>query len=129
MTITETIFYLEPTQDAGRALVKRNLDGPVSISESEAFDRYIEHTLPPLREASGDILLLGRSGSFLIGPSDEHWDRARLVRQASLDSFLSFAGHAGYLAGLGHRTAAVRDSRLLPLAEKPPALAATGAKE
>jgi hypothetical protein len=32
---------------------------------------------------------------------------------------MAFAGHAGYLAGLGHRTAALEDSRLLPLAELP----------
>lgn len=152
MTITETISYLEPTQDAGRAFVERNLNGPVvmlnllrfrpiadysgyshlapanTISGAEAFDHYIEHTLPFLREAGGDILFLGHAGSFLIGPSDEHWDLAMLVRQGSVASFLSFASHAGYLAGLGHRTAAVTDSRLLPLAEMPLPLAATGAR-
>ena len=38
-----------------------------------------------------------------------------LVRQASAAAFLSFAQDAAYLAGLGHRTAALEDSRLLPL--------------
>jgi hypothetical protein len=42
-----------------------------------------------------------------------------LVRQSSVQSFLAFAQDAGYLAGLGHRTAAVEDSRLLPLVELP----------
>jgi hypothetical protein len=46
-----------------------------------------------------------------------------LVRQSSMQSFLAFAQDAGYLAGLGHRTAALADSRLLPLVEMPvPAL-------
>ena len=46
-----------------------------------------------------------------------------LVRQSSAQSFLAFAGDAGYLAGLGHRTASLADSRLLPLVELPvPAL-------
>jgi hypothetical protein len=46
-----------------------------------------------------------------------------LVRQSSVQSFVAFAQDAGYLAGLGHRTAALADSRLLPLAEQPhPAL-------
>jgi hypothetical protein len=39
-----------------------------------------------------------------------------LVRQSSVQSFMAFAGNTAYLAGLGHRTAALEDSRLLPLA-------------
>jgi hypothetical protein len=42
-----------------------------------------------------------------------------LVRQSSVASFLAFASHDAYLAGLGHRTAALEDSRLLPLSELP----------
>lgn len=143
MTTAKTVSYLEPTQEAGRALVQRGLTGPIvmlnllrlkdvadysahpdlapaaAISGAEAFDRYIDHTLPFLRETGGDILFLGRGGSFLIGPADEAWDLAMLIRQSSVASFLAFASHAGYLAGLGHRTAAVEDSRLLPLSETP----------
>lgn len=33
------------------------------------------------------------------------------------DSGRAFAADEGYLAGLGHRTAALEDSRLLPLVE------------
>ncbi|CAB1056810.1 hypothetical protein D1BOALGB6SA_1549 [Olavius sp. associated proteobacterium Delta 1] len=40
-----------------------------------------------------------------------------LVRQKSLSDFMVFASNQGYLAGLGHRTAALEDSRLLPLVE------------
>ena len=40
-----------------------------------------------------------------------------LVKQASVESFLAFAGNEPYLGGLGHRTAALEDSRLLPLVE------------
>jgi hypothetical protein len=32
---------------------------------------------------------------------------------------MAFAAHDAYLAGLGHRTAAVEDSRLLPLVHAP----------
>jgi hypothetical protein len=32
---------------------------------------------------------------------------------------MAFAGHPAYLAGLGHRTAALEDSRLLPLTALP----------
>ena len=135
--------YLEPTQDDGRRFVQRGLSGPVvmlnllkfrdvadysadpqlapaaPISGSQAFDRYVTHTLPFLRESGGEVLFLGEGGAFLIGPAEERWDRVMLIRQASVASFLSFASHEGYLAGLGHRTAALADSRLLPLTEMP----------
>lgn len=45
--------------------------------------------------------------------------KAMLVRQSSVVSFLAFASHDAYLAGLGHRAAAIEDSRLLPLTELP----------
>jgi hypothetical protein len=64
-------------------------------------------------------MFLGVGGPFLIGPEDERWDMAMLVRQSSVTSFLAFASNDAYLAGLGHRTAALDDSRLLPLRELP----------
>lgn len=132
--------YLEPTGEAGRAFMARQLQGSVAmlnllrfrdvadysatphlapgdlISGAEAFQRYIEHTLPYLRESGGDLLFLGTGGHFLIGPPDERWDMAMLVQQQSVASFMAFASHEAYLAGIGgHRTAALEDSRLLPL--------------
>ncbi len=41
-----------------------------------------------------------------------------LVRQRDVAAFLAFASNAEYLAGTGHRTAALEDSRLLPLSEE-----------
>ncbi|WP_109127508.1 DUF1330 domain-containing protein [Dyella sp. C11] len=133
--------YLEPTQASGRAFVMRQMAGSVlmlnllrfrevadyaatpelapasPISGEAAFQRYIEHTLPYLHESGGRIEFLGKGGEFLIGPPGEHWDMAMLIRQHSVHAFLAFASHAPYLAGLGHRTAAVIDSRLLPLSD------------
>lgn len=143
MSRIEHVSYLDPTLEAGRVFVQRGLAGPVvmlnllrlrdvadysghaglaptaPISGAQAFDRYVPHTLPYLRESGGDLMFIGTGGSFLIGPADERWDLAMLVRQASVASFLSFASHKDYLAGLGHRVAAVKDSRLLPLTEIP----------
>ncbi|MGF6496268.1 uncharacterized protein (DUF1330 family) [Luteibacter sp. 621] len=133
--------YLEPTQAAGRAFVMRGVKGNVvmlnllrfrdtadysqhpalapatPISGAEAFDRYIEHTLPFLRDSGGELLFVGTGGPVLIGPEDERWDLVMLVKQRNVESFLAFANNAAYLAGLGHRTAALEDSRLLPLSE------------
>jgi uncharacterized protein len=132
--------YLEPTQETGRAFVSRamltgsfvmlnllrfravadysahpELAPATPISGAEAYDRYMAHTLPHLAEGGGELLFFGEGGSFLVGPTDERWDRAMLVRQSSVQSFLAFTTNAAYLAGLGHRTAALEDSRLLPL--------------
>ena len=143
MTRFEPTRYLEPTQEAGRNFVQRGIEGivvmlnllrfrdvadyganpelapPTPISGAQAFDRYISHTLPFLKESGGDLAFLGAGGAFLIGPGDERWDLAMLVRQASIHSFIAFASHEPCRAGLGHRTAAIEDSRLLPLIERP----------
>jgi len=58
---------------------------------------------------------MGDGGAFFVGPEDERWDLVLLVRQASVDAFFAFATDEGYLAGIGHRTAALEDSRLLPV--------------
>jgi uncharacterized protein (DUF1330 family) len=135
--------YLEPTQEAGRALFMRGIKGEVvmlnllrfremadysahpelapeqPITGREAYDRYIAHTMPLLKQTGGELLFLGQGGPFLVGPEGERWDCAMLVKQSSLESFMAFASNQGYLAGLGHRTAAIEDSRLLPLTGLP----------
>lgn len=134
--------HLEPTQEAGREFFARNIQGPVvmlnlmrfravadysdaphlapgaPITGEAAYRLYMDHTLPFLARSGGELLFYGSGERFLIGPSEERWDAAMLVRQASLASFLAFASDQGYLAGLGHRTAALEDSRLLPLVQQ-----------
>lgn len=134
-------MYLEPTHESGRALFMRRISGPVvmlnllrfrevadysaspelapasPISGEAAYQRYMEHTLAHLEKSGGSLLFYGKGGPFLIGPPDEKWDAALLVRQSSVQAFMDFASNAEYLAGIGHRTAALRDSRLLPLVE------------
>jgi uncharacterized protein (DUF1330 family) len=85
------------------------------VSGMDALNRYISHSLPLLRAAGGELLFVGKGSHFLIGPFDERWDIAMLVKQKSKESLLTMASDPEYLAGIGHRTAAVEDSRLLPL--------------
>lgn len=134
--------YLEPTQESGRALFTRGISGSVvmlnllrfrpiadysatpalapsaPITGEAAYCLYVAHTLPHLRESGGEVLFLGKGGEFLIGPSEERWDAVMLVRQSSLASFMAFASNQAYLAGIGHRIAALEDSRLLPMVEE-----------
>lgn len=61
------------------------------------------------------MVWLGRGAGALVGPADEHWGLALLVRYPDVDAFLTMTTDPGYLATVGHRTAALEDSRLLPL--------------
>ena len=133
--------FLEVAEEAGVALFRRNITGEIvmlnllrfrdvadysanlelmpsqPISGAEAYQKYIDHTLPFLKESGGDLVFLGKGGNFLIGPRQERWDLVMLVRQKSLSDFIAFSSNQEYLAGIGHRTAALEDSRLLPLVE------------
>lgn len=134
--------YLIPTQEAGRNFVMRQIQGSVimlnllrfrkiadysatpdlnpnqPISGEQAYKLYIEHTIPFLTKSGGEILFMGKGGNYLIGPTDEYWDAILLIRQKSVKSFLSFESDQDYMKGIGHRTAALEDSRLLPLVEQ-----------
>ncbi|MEO6445694.1 MAG: DUF1330 domain-containing protein [Gemmatimonadaceae bacterium] len=134
--------FLEVTQDAGRKFFSQNLQGPVvmlnllrfrevadcsasptlepaaPVSGAASYQLYIDHTLPFLREAGGDLVFYGQGVTWLIGPGDERWDIAMLVRHASVSAFLAFATDERYLGGAGHRLAAIADPRLLPLIQE-----------
>lgn len=131
-----------PTQEAGRDFVMRKIEGSVvmlnllrfretadysaspelmpnePISGKKAYQLYIEHTIPFLTQSGGEILFMGEAGAFLIGPANERWDAVLLVKQNSVNSFLAFESNQEYMKGIGHRTAALEDSRLLPIVEQ-----------
>jgi hypothetical protein len=134
--------YLTPTQEAGRDFIMRQISGSVvmlnllrfreiadysetpeiaptqPISGEAAYQLYIEHTLPHLEKSGGAIVFMGKGGHFLVGPTNERWDAMLLIRQQSVEAFMAFAQDQEYLKGIGHRTAALEDSRLLPLIEE-----------
>jgi hypothetical protein len=131
--------HLDPTDANIRRLLDRNITGPIvmlnllrlrdvadysahpdlspaePISGRAAYQRYVNHTEPYLAATGGTVLLLATGGPNFIGPPDERWDVVMLVQQTSLQDFFAFASNDGYLAGMGHRVAAVEDSRLIPL--------------
>jgi uncharacterized protein (DUF1330 family) len=133
--------YLQPAPEAGRDFIMRQIKGNIvmlnllrfrdiadyaehpelapgePISGEIAYQLYIDHTLPFLKNSGGEIVFMGKGGNFLIGPANESWDAVLLIRQESVESFMAFAQDQEYLAGIGHRTAALEDSRLLPLTE------------
>jgi hypothetical protein len=136
---TDAARHLEPTWNAGRDFVMRGLQGPVDmlnllrfhevadytgfdalapqepVSGARAYALYSRLTLPFLHAAGGSVVYAGQGGPGLIGPQSSGWDRVLIVRHTSAEAFLSFARDPAYLAGLGHRSAALLDSRLLPM--------------
>ena len=135
-------MHIKPTDEAGAAFFGSPPEGPIvmlnllryhetadysahpdlappsPVSGSEAYAIYAAHTLPLLIDAGGEVLFSGDALPFLIGPADETWDAVLLIRHKSAEVFLSFAQNEEYLAGVGHRTAALADSRLLPVVER-----------
>lgn len=133
--------FLTVSNENGAALFARNITGEVvmlnllrfrevadysdfpelapdePISGRAAYAKYAAHTLPLLEAAGGSLLYSGIGGDFLIGPGGHGWDRVLLVRHKSVKAFMSFASDKNYAAGAGHRTAALLDSRLLPLVD------------
>ena len=133
------MIHLDPSHENVVALIDRNIEGPISmlnllrfrdvadytnfpalapagaITGRAAYELYMTHTLPFLEATGGAISLVGEGGSFFVGPTDERWDLALIVRQTSMEDFFAFASNEEYLTGVGHRTAAVADTRILPL--------------
>ena len=131
--------HIEPSQVNLAAFVERRIEGEVvmlnllrfratadysrspdlapdqPITGAEAYQCYAAHTTPFLEEAGGEVTFLGDGAGPLIGPADERWDLVILVRYPSTEAFLAMTTNPGYLAGAGHRTAALEDSRLFPL--------------
>ena len=69
---------------------------------------------PRLHASGGEVLYEGRAAGWFIGPQTERWDHVLIVRQASVQRFLAFASDPAAQTALGHRSAALEDSRLLP---------------
>jgi len=88
-----------------------------NISGRQAYELYMELTMPFLIEAGSSVRFFGDCQGFLIGPESEKWDAILLVEHLSVKDFMAFAQNEEYLKIAGHRTAALEDSRLLPISE------------
>lgn len=130
--------YLDPTREALRALGQRPagplvmlnllryraiadytdapaLAPPEPVSGEAAYRRYLAHATPLIAARGGELVLTGAAGAFAIGPTDERWDLVLLVRYPDVATFFACVMDPAYQAGVGHRNAALEDSRLLPI--------------
>lgn len=136
------MHYLNPTQESGKRfyidyhqkgeVVMLNLlkfndpadytdldeikpDG--QVTGVEAYRLYMGYTMPYLKEAGSEVMFYGKCNHYLIGPESEKWDAVLIVKHQSVDVFMQFAVNQPYLKTAGHRTAALQDSRLLPMSD------------
>lgn len=131
--------YIAPTNQSAAALIARGMETPVTmlnllkfreiadyahapemapdapITGAKAYALYEAGIAPLLAATGGEVLFSGTGGHWFIGPETERWDRVLLVRQSSVASFLAFAQDPTAQALGHHRTAALADSRLLPI--------------
>lgn len=84
-------------------------------SGAEAYATYMREMEPLLNATGGEVLFSGEASHFLIGPESVTWDRVLLVKQASRQAFMAFASDPAAQRVTAHRTAAIADSRLLPV--------------
>ena len=130
---------VDPTREQLTAFIGAQIDGPVhmlnllrfrdvadytdapdlapdgQISGRAAYDRYAEEVQPLLERVEAEVALLGETAPPVIGPDEETWDLALVVRYPKRDAFVRMVTSADYAALAGHRTAAVADSRLIPI--------------
>jgi uncharacterized protein (DUF1330 family) len=138
-----TPAHVQPSREALRELLARGVTGsiamlnllrfrdiadysaapalapPTPIPGAEAYRRYLAAAKPIIESGVGQVVLTGTSSAFLIGPAEERWDAVLVARYRSVEDFVAFTSNAAYLAIVGHRTAALADSRLLPISEQP----------
>ena len=93
---------------------KEQLKPEGEITGEEAYQLYIKNTVPHLKKAGSRVIYHGKSKGFLIGPETEKWDAIIVVEHESVVKFIEFSKNKDYLKTVGHRTAALEDSRLLP---------------
>ena len=132
-------MYISPTPESITAIIERGFSGPVKmlnllrfrntadysetpdlvpdhpISGAEAYRIYSANTMPHLDDVGGKVIFVGAGGPFLIGPDDARWDQVLIIEYPDISAFLSMTQNPEYIAGAGHRTAALEDSRLLPM--------------
>lgn len=128
-------MHVHPTRDQFEVFTASDQDQPVvmlnlirfeerakpgmgadGLSGADAYKRYVKaFTLMEERYAA-ELVFLGTGHPAVIGPSDEHWDLVLLVRYPSRKHFAAMATDDDYRSSIGPlRTAAVADSRLIPM--------------
>lgn len=90
------------------------------LSGRDAYKLYMKEAAECVRSVGAEVIWSGHSAGSLIAPPDESWDQVLLVRYPSIDAFMAMIESPEYRGVVKHRTAAVRDSRLVANLEDRP---------
>ncbi|WP_343344076.1 DUF1330 domain-containing protein [Sphingomicrobium sp. XHP0239] len=82
-------------------------------SGSDAYHHYLGETQKIASRLGLDVVWTASPALTLIGPEDEAWDMAFIARYPDAEAFLTMIGNPDYIAITVHRTAALKDSRLI----------------
>ena len=85
------------------------------VSGREAYAAYGRGSGPVFQKLGGRIIWSGKYDLTLIGPEDENWDIAFIAEYPNAEAFMAMIKDEDYQRAVKHRTAAVKDSRLIRL--------------
>ena len=85
------------------------------VSGNAAYERYMQAIGSEIKKSGAQVRFMGPCGDFVIGPLEESWDLMLVVEYPSVEAFMAFSQSDAYQQNAGHRTAALADSRLLPI--------------
>lgn len=126
-----TAHFIDPTPEQLTQLMGLGKDYPVEMinlikfndnaayddgreaTGAEAYQTYSQNTAPFLEKVGGKVIWSGAPEFMMIGPQDEAWDIAFIVRYPSGQAFLDMVTNPEYQAITFHRKAAVETSRLI----------------
>lgn len=113
-----TMLNLMRFRDVAHYPAASNAEGQDSVTGRCAYGRYIDASTELIANAGGEVVLSGEGGNFLIGPLDEKWDAVLILRFPDVPAFVAFTGTQEYQNAAAHRSAALEDSRILPIEER-----------
>ena len=129
-------MHLHPEAGQLAAMAAGDLDAPVvmlnllryreqaesgsgvdGLSGEAAYRRYGEAFAELNPRFGGEPIWMGRVGHTVIGPVEEQWDVAILVRYPTRRQFLDMLADEDYRAIAPMRAAALADSRLIEMSQ------------
>ena len=125
--------YINPTNEGIARFIRADWSGPLHMlnlirlrekadyedgrdaSGAEAYSAYGKAVMPHLSRHGARLIWSAEPSMPLIGPDSEAWDIAFVVEYPSREAFLAMLQDPEYRKITHHRTAAVEDSRLIPM--------------
>ncbi|WP_304304123.1 DUF1330 domain-containing protein [Pseudacidovorax intermedius] len=84
-----------------------------------AYATYSEAVAPLLARVGGQVRWVADARHALVAPPGEDWDEVLLVAYPTRDAFAAMIQSPEYRAIVHHRTAALRDARLIATTSRP----------